>query len=225
MHLGSPLTLKAALPSTLLAALLVANPCYAEPPFQSFGGGVFIGYGGESLVWGVETYATHTLEQPMCSSDPRWGFGPLARMTLHGASRPSFTLTAHGGRDLARPLVAVSAEAGLTLAFRDGLGAEPTLSPHTGVSLELSIFQMFSHHEWLLPEFPVGGGVRYFPTLGTPGMCAIGRPQRDLRGERIANRCQDATGSRKLDAFSQGGRGGIRIRTCFPPTGARARSQ
>jgi hypothetical protein len=162
---------------------------------------MFIGYGGQSLIWGLESYATRSVEQGMCSSEPRWGFGPLVRMTLHGASRPSFTIAGHGGRDLIRPILAVGGEAGLTLAFRDGIKGEPTVSPHTGVSIEMLVFQTFSHQEWLLPEYLVGGGVRYVPTIGTPGMCAIGRPQRSAEGERIQAEWDPEPMDHKINAF------------------------
>lgn len=189
-------------PAVLLAALLASNPCYAEP-FQTAGGGVFIGYGGGSVVWGFEGYATHTLDFHQCSSDPRWSLGPLARLTLHGAGRPSFTLAGYGARDLTRPGFGANGEAGVTFAFRDGLDAPPIVSPHTGVSLEFLIFQVFSHHEWLLPEFPIGGGVRFFPTTGHPGVCVVGRPQRDTASRRVDAAWIPAAGAQhaKLDAF------------------------
>lgn len=194
--------INAVTPAVLLAGLLAANPCYADP-FQTAGGGVFMGYGGGDFIWGFEGYATHTRDYSTCSSHLRWSLGPLARLTLHGAGRPSFTLAGYGARDLGRPLISASGEAGVTLAFRDGLDASPVVSPHTGVSLELLIFQVFSHHEWLLPEFPVGGGVRFFPTIGHLGVCVEGRPQRDTAGRRVEARWRTARAPQpgKLDAF------------------------
>ena len=194
--------INAVTPAVLLGALLASNPCYAEP-FQTAGGGVFIGYGGGDVVWGFEGYATHTLDFRQCGSDPRWSLGPLARLTLHGAGRPSFTLAGYGARDLTRPGFGASGEAGVTFAFRDGLDATPIVSPHTGVSLEFLIFQVFSHHAWLLPEFPVGGGVRFFPKTGHPGVCVEGRPQRDTASRRVDAAWSPAASAHhvKLDAL------------------------
>ncbi len=180
----APVKTRLTAPAALLAALVTANPCYGQP-FHTGGGGLFIGYGGKSLIWGIEAYATRSSDGGACSQTSRWSFGPTARWTLHGLSRPSFTLSAFAGRDLLRPVFAPIGEVGLTVAFPDGINADAVLSPHTGISLEMVVLQVFTHQEWLLQEYQVGGGARFIPAMGLPNLCVMGRPQRNAEGERL----------------------------------------
>ncbi len=172
-------------PSALLAALTQANPSAAQP-FDSAGGGLFVGVSQGGVIWGFEGFGTIN-DDSGCSSSERRGYGPLARFTLRGLSRPSFTAAGFGVIEKERAFLAFGAEAGLLLAFPQGLENDAALSLHTGLNSEISIAHLFTWQEWMLSEFSVGGGVRIFPSVGPPGFCEVGRPQRDRSGKRVLN--------------------------------------
>ena len=56
-------------------------------------------------------------------------------------------------------------------------------APHTGITLESLIFNVYFRQEWLTPSFSVGGGARYLPTFGAPGFCVEGRAYRGDSGQ------------------------------------------
>jgi hypothetical protein len=94
-------------------------------------------------------------------------------------------LSGHAGFELSRAALGVDAEVGLTLGFPEGPAADLQVSPHTGVSVESVIFNVFAHQAWLLDSYPIGGGVRYTPIFGIPAaVCIVGRPQRDAQSRR-----------------------------------------
>ena len=69
---------------------------------------------------------------------------------------------------LARSFIAADLELGGSLALtRDGsLG-----SVHSGVTLESIMFNVYARQEWLLKSYSMGGGARFIPTFGLPGIC------------------------------------------------------
>jgi hypothetical protein len=162
----------------LLAALTAAStlsfalPASAEP-FQVAGGGIFIGYSmGErgGIEWGVEGFATHHFEDhPQCGDQSRrHGAGPLLRLSAVKVSRLELTLAAHGGGELVRSFFAIDGEVGASLFVEED---HTRVAPHTGVTLESILFNLYFRQEWLEPSYSVGGGARYLPTFGTPGFC------------------------------------------------------
>jgi hypothetical protein len=155
-----------------LGLLFEATPASAEP-FQVAGGGVFIGYAiGErgGIEWGVEGFATHHFEDhPMCGDQSkRHGFGPLLRLSVVKVSRLELTLAAHGGGELVRSFFAIDGEVGASLFVEED---RTRVAPHTGVTFESILFNLYFRQEWLEPSYSVGGGARYLPTFGTPGFC------------------------------------------------------
>lgn len=172
--------------AVLLAALLHANPASADL-FTSFGGGVFVGYEGGGVIWGLETLASQTVDH---ACDPRPAYGALARLSLHGLARPSFTLGGFAGRELERDSLGFGLETGVTLAFPNGLENDAAGAFHTGVFGAASVANVSFWQEWLLNEYPVAVGVRTAPTFGPVDRCelpdsAVGRPQRDRDGRRL----------------------------------------
>ncbi|HEY3254898.1 MAG TPA: hypothetical protein VGJ91_13150 [Polyangiaceae bacterium] len=176
-----------------LSPLLCAPPAAAEP-FETGGVGVFAGYAfGErgGFEWGLEGFATHYLEAHRgCEGSlvARHGVGPLLRLSAVNVSRLELTLAAHGGGDLpkARPFGAIDGELGLSVLFERGRGMG--LGPHSALLAESTIFNLYFRQAWLFeqeaiaPQFSLGGGARYLPTFGSPGLCVEGRPYRDARG-------------------------------------------
>jgi hypothetical protein len=173
--------------AALLAALLQANPASADL-FTSFGGGVFVGYGSGSFMWGLETLATHSYgDNRECAKSPRYALGPLARLSWRNLSRPAFTLTGFAAQELERGRFGLGVEAGGTLGFPGGLESDPVPSVHTGLFGEVSIINASVWQEWMLGEYPVAVGARSMPTFGPLNSCApsaVGRPQRAADGHR-----------------------------------------
>ena len=168
------------------------------------GAGVFVGYtfGGErGIDWGVEGFATRHFRQFAACGDngARSGFGPLLRVSMLNTSRVAFTGAGHVGAEALRSFVAADLELGGTVALT---GAGPLGSVHTGITLESIMFNVYARQEWLLPSYSIGGGARFFPTLGSPGFCDVGRAFRDNAGNarshaaragaRFDMRCPDA---------------------------------
>jgi len=156
----------------VLVALLHATPASAEP-FQVAGGGVFIGYSlGErgGVEWGIEGFATHHFEDhPECGDQSkRHGVGPLLRLSAVKVSRLELTLAAHGGGELLRSFFDVDGEVGASLFVEKD---HTRVAPHTGVTLESIMFNLYFRQEWLEPSYSVGGGARFVPTFGLPGFC------------------------------------------------------
>jgi hypothetical protein len=153
---------------------LVAPPARAEP-FQVAGGGVFVGYSfGErgGFEWGVEGFLTHHLEQHAECGDhsARHGVGPLLRLAAVKVSRFELTLAAHGGGELAhtRSFFGIDGEVGASLFVEK---ERTRVAPHTGVTLESLIFNLYFRQEWLEPSYSLGAGARFSPTFGFPGFC------------------------------------------------------
>lgn len=158
----------------VLLSVLFAPQARAEL-FQAAGGGVFVGYSfGErgGFEWGLEGFATHHLEHhPECGdSSDRHGIGPLFRLSAVRLSRLELTLAVHGGGDLLdlRPYFAIDGELGASLFLEK---ERTRVAPHTGVTFESLIFNLYFRQEWLEPSYSVGGGARYMPTFGWPGFC------------------------------------------------------
>lgn len=163
-----------------LGPLLAAAPASAQGSdnwqvggLDNVGVGAFLGYafGGErGLEWGIETYGTRYFEDPPdCSTKPRSGLGPMLRLSiLRGFSRWGLTGALHGGGELARPVAALDAELGATLAFQRGAMRGAL---HSGVTFESIYFQAYARQEWLLPAYSFGGGIRVLPTFGYPALC------------------------------------------------------
>jgi hypothetical protein len=169
-----------------LLPLMQATPASAEP-FQTAGGGLFLGYAfGErgGIEWGLEGFATHYLEKHSACDDSssRHGFGPLLRLASVRTSRLELTLAGHGGGELPkmRSYFAIDGEIGASLFLEKG--QKPRVAPHTGVTFESIIFNLYFRQEWLEPSASVGGGARFIPTFGMPGFCASGRPYRRANG-------------------------------------------
>ena len=185
---GWPLSL--ALVAGLLP-LMHAAPASAEP-FQTGGVGLFLGYAfGErgGIEWGIEGFATRYLEKHSeCNDDSsRHGFGPLLRLASVRTSRLELTLAGHGGGELPkmRSYFAVDGEIGASLFLEKG--HEARVAPHTGVTLESIMFNLYFRQEWLEPAASVGGGARFIPTFGLPGSCASGRAYRGADGQPCRN--------------------------------------
>jgi hypothetical protein len=145
--------------------------------FDTAGGGVFLGYSiGErgGFEWGIEGFATHYLEaHQFCSdSSTRHGVGPLLRLSAVKASRLEVTVGGHGGGELLdlRSYFAIDGEVGASLFLEEG---RTRVAPHTGVTLESLIFNLYFRQEWLEPSYSVGGGARWAPTFGLPGFCEV----------------------------------------------------
>jgi hypothetical protein len=128
------------------------------------------------------------MEDDFCRTTPRKAFGPLLRLTLYGASAPSFTLTGYAGSELLEPGLAAIGELGLTVGKQPRGNGGWGLSPHTGFGVEWYMLNSSSQQEWLLDTYPVAGGVRFLPLVAQPvtTFCAVGRPQRDGWGQRVA---------------------------------------
>jgi len=185
--------------------LLCAAPAAADP-FDTGGGGVFLGYAfGErgGFEWGIEGFATRYLEEHReCegSEKERHGVGPMLRVSVGKLSRLKLTLAAHGGGDLPslRVLGAVDGELGASLLFERN---EPLrIAPHSGVTAESIIFNLYFRQAWLFeqeslePELSFGAGARFLPTFGTPGFCSEGRPYRGAHDEAQTARVHPAPG-------------------------------
>jgi hypothetical protein len=143
---------------------------------------VFLGYafGDEGgLQWGIEGFATRYLEDhTSCEgARARHGVGPLLRLAAVRLSRLEVTLAAHGGGDLPRRrfFAGVDGELGASLFFESGKGLR--VAPHSGVLFESTIFHAYFRQAWLFeqetiePELSFGGGARFWPTFGSPGIC------------------------------------------------------
>ncbi len=122
--------------------------------------------------WGVEGFATHYLEahQDCGDSSARHGVGPLLRLAAVKVSRLEVTLAAHGGGELSRTraFFDIDGEVGGSLFLEKD---HTRVAPHTGVTLESIIFNVYFRQEWLEPSYSVGGGARWIPTFGIPGFC------------------------------------------------------
>jgi hypothetical protein len=160
--------------ASVLLSVALAPPARAEP-FQAAGVGAFVGYAfGErgGFEWGLEGFATHHLERhPLCGDhSDRHGVGPLLRLSVVKVSRLELTLAAHGGGDLLnlRTFFAIDGEVGASLFLEKD---HMRVAPHTGVTFESLIFNLYFRQEWLEPSYSVGGGARYMPTFGWPGFC------------------------------------------------------
>jgi hypothetical protein len=188
-----------------LSPLLCAAPVGAEP-FDTGGAGVFLGYAfgeGGGFEWGIEGFATRYLEEHReceSSAKERHGIGPILRLSAVKLSRLELMLGAHGGGDLPemRTYGAVDGELGASLFFERN---QPfRIAPHTGVTAESLIFNLYFRQAWLVeqesvaPKLSFGGGARFLPTFGTPGFCAEGRPYRGARDEAQTARVQPARG-------------------------------
>ncbi len=167
-----------------LSPLVCALPARAEP-FQTGGAGVFLGYAqgeGGGFEWGIEAFATRHFKQYFrCDSTPRHGFGPLLRLSMVKLSRFELTGALHGGGEFDARSYAIDGEIGASLFLESPKG--PRVAPHTGVTLESLIFNIYFRQEWLTPAFSVGGGARVLPTFGSPGFCVDGRSYRGDRGQ------------------------------------------
>ena len=162
-----------------LAPLLAAGPASGQSENWQVGGldnvgvGAFLGYafGRErGLEWGIETFGTRYFEDPPdCSTQRRSGWGPTLRLSvLRGFSRWAVTGGLHGGGELERPLAALDAELGGTLAFQRG---DVRGALHTGVTFESIYLQVYARQEWLMPSYSFGGGIRVLPSFGFPVSC------------------------------------------------------
>jgi hypothetical protein len=155
-----------------LLPLLNTAPASAEP-FQTAGGGIFIGYAiGErgGFEWGIEAFATRYFEHHEDCGDQsqRHSFGPLLRLSAVKVSRLELTLAAHAGGEVTRSYLAVDGEVGASLFVEKD---HTRVAPHSGATLESIIFNLYFRQEWLEPSYSVGGGARFLPTFGTPGFC------------------------------------------------------
>ncbi len=153
-----------------------------------YGAGVFLGYslgdpGG--FEWGIDGFATRWTEEHQDCGDhtERHGFGPLLRLGMVKLSQFQGTLALHGGGELARSYFAVDGEIGGRLLVQD---ERLWLVPHTGITFESIIFDLYFRQAWLPPQMSVGGGARLLPFFGNPAICEVGRPYRDHAGERQA---------------------------------------
>jgi hypothetical protein len=169
------LGLRAGFALTITACALLWSTAARAEPFQSGGIGAFLGYSvGErgGFEWGLEGFATRHLEHHSECNDhsARHGFGPVLRISAVKLSRLELTLAAHIAGELAstRSFAAINGELGASLFVEKN---HNRVSPHSGVMLESLIFNVYFRQEWLEPSYSVGGGARYFPTLGTPGFC------------------------------------------------------
>ena len=173
-----------------LSPLVCASPARAEEPFQVAGAGVFLGYSfGEpgGFEWGIDAFATRWTEHHDDCGDHsmRYGFGPLVRLGMVQLSQFQATLAAHGGGDITRPYLALDGELGGRLLVQDG---RLWVVPHTGLTVESIIFDLYFRQAWLPPQLSAGAGARYLPFFGEPGMCEVGRAYRDDGGQRQAAR-------------------------------------
>ncbi len=143
-------------------------PC----PSPSSQHGYSIGERG-GFEWGIEGFATHYLEAHReCDSSARRGIGPLLRLSAVKVSRLEVTLGGHGGGELSktRGFFAIDGEVGGSLFLGKG---QTRVAPHTGITLESIMFNVYFRQEWLEPSYSVGGGARWVPTFGLPGFCVI----------------------------------------------------
>jgi hypothetical protein len=185
-----------------VAPFVCAAPARADP-FDTGGGGVFMGYAfGErgGFEWGVEAFATRLFEEPQerCSPEPpeRSGYGPVLRFSAVNTSRFELTLAAHAGADLPdqEGWFLVDGELGASVLFESGQSTR--IGPRYGALLESIIFNVHLRQAWLFALGPerghsktsVGGGLRLPPTLGRPYSCNYvsatpGRPYRDGCGD------------------------------------------
>lgn len=185
-----------------VAPFVCAAPARADP-FDTGGGGVFMGYAfGErgGLEWGVEAFATRLFEEPeeRCSPEPpeRNGYGPVLRFSAVNNSRFEFTLAAHAGADLPDQggFFLVDGELGASVLFESGHSTR--IGPRYGALLESLIFNVHLRQAWLFAVGPepghsktsVGGGLRLLPTLGRLYSCSYvaatpGRAYRNGRGD------------------------------------------
>jgi hypothetical protein len=178
-----------------LSPVLCATPAAAEEPFQTAGGGVFLGYAfGErgGFEWGIEGFATRYFgEHTECesSSIERRGFGPVLRLRAVKLSQFEITVAGHIGTDLPnlRAIATVDGELGLSVLFEPERGIR--LGPRYGGILESIFVNMYLRQAWLfedeqaLSTVSFGGGARLWPTLGPSGFCSEGRPYRGGCGE------------------------------------------
>lgn len=160
-----------------LVSLLAPGPASAQSwevgGLDNVGVGAFLGYafGSErGLEWGVDTFGTRYFKDlPDCSDRRRSGLGPMLRLSvLGGFSRWAITGALHGGGELDRPLAALDAELGGTLAFHQG---DVQGALHSGATFESSFLHVYARQEWLMPAYSFGGGVRVLPTFGYPASC------------------------------------------------------
>jgi hypothetical protein len=185
--------------------MLCASAAGAEP-FQTAGGGVFLGYAfGErgGFEWGIEGFATRYFgEHDECESSAieRRGFGPVLRLRAVKVSQLELTLAGHIGTDLPnlRTFATVDGELGASVLFE--AGRDIRVGPRYGALLESIIFNVYLRQAWLFeheeaePTVSFGGGARFLPTMGSPGLCAEGRPYRDGRGLARLARVTESTG-------------------------------
>jgi hypothetical protein len=171
-----------------VAALTSALPAGAHAQDPTFGLGLFLGYNvqRQGLEWGFEGFATFRSTSE--SSDAaRVGVGPLLQIGVLGAEDPRFTLALQGGSELARDLLALSGELGVSyrVGERGGFGV------HVGVVPEMTLVNLAMRYEFLLNEAWFGIGTRVMPTYGMPAYLqsadsmegwAVGRPLRAERG-------------------------------------------
>jgi hypothetical protein len=185
--------------------MICATAAGAEP-FQTAGGGVFLGYAfGErgGFEWGIEGFATRYFgEHDECESTAieRRGFGPVLRLRAVKVSQLELTLAGHIGTDLPdlRTLATVDGELGASVLFE--AGRDVRVGPRYGALLESIIFNVYLRQAWLFEHeeaestVSFGGGARFLPTMGSPGLCAEGRPYRDGRGEARLARVSEPAG-------------------------------
>jgi hypothetical protein len=160
-----------------------------------------IDFGDHSLVWGVEGFAGYDDHYGLCEHRARRVLGPLARFTLHGASRPEFTLSGLVGRQVDIGGPAVGAELGVTMGFPKGIESDALFLPHTAVGFEVGLASFQARQEWLL-SYTVDAGVHILPFMDTLGECVAGRPQRDADGHRVCTR-PPTTRTRRRDRRRQ----------------------
>ncbi|MET0385927.1 MAG: hypothetical protein ABW321_08205 [Polyangiales bacterium] len=155
-----------------------ADYLWADGETRSLGAGVFIGYqfgARQAFEWGVEAFMTQRFRPVAeCESTERFGMGPLVQLGLRGLRDPRVTLALQGGGELSRSGFALTGELGVSYRF----GSAPGFGLHLGIVPELAIFNVAARYEAFRHEAWVGGGARFFPTYGQPGLCAIGRPLR-----------------------------------------------
>jgi hypothetical protein len=173
-----------------LALLSAASSAYFAAPAAAhaqssntwIGGiGIFLGYAfGERSGFeaGVETFATYRSTGVGCSMTLLSGMGPLLQLTSVDFGPPRITLAAQGGGELFS-WTAVTAELGGTYFFGD----TPGFAIHTGLTSEITYFNLSIRSQLLKQSTSWTAGARFPSTYGGPGgYCIEGRPLRTSSG-------------------------------------------
>jgi hypothetical protein len=146
----------------------------------SFGAGLFFGYQfgpHAGIEWGFELFATQRFAGWGCSSQQRYGIGPLLQLGIMETHDPRLTLALNAGGELFRMALSLSAELGVSYRF----GSEPGFALHLGLVPETMLANAALRYELFRRELWLGGGLRFWPTYGAPSACdASDLPLRDL---------------------------------------------